>query len=165
MYMASMDIQMAFHVGKTEAYRRTSGRTQDARGWITAAVLREMEALEGHGTSEEVESRFNLTRCICQACVEAPTLRLELTKHFLWNVENEWKRKQMGSMLAKVKVVASDMQFSVGRQLLGHVALENQLPQIMKELIEEAGRWNLEPKLAILWVPAHVRMRSRRTRR
>ena len=43
------------------------------------------------------------------------------------------------------------MQLQVGRQLLDHVALKKKLEQMLRDLIEEAGRWDLVPKPTSLW--------------
>ena len=42
------------------------------------------------------------------------------------------------------------MQFYVGRQLLGHDPFEVHLEQMIKDLMQEAERWDLEPKPASL---------------
>ena len=43
------------------------------------------------------------------------------------------------------------MQLQVGRQLLDHVALKRKLEQMLRDLIEEAGRCDLVPKPTSLW--------------
>ena len=58
-------------------------------GGSNAALSRDMESLEGQATFENVESWFNLMRCIHQGSVRAATLWLKLAMHILWNVEKK----------------------------------------------------------------------------
>ena len=67
---------------------------QDAQGWITAALLREMKGLVGHAAFEGVWSKFNFKLCIRQGGVEAQTLWLKLAKQILWNVRKERMEEQ-----------------------------------------------------------------------
>ena len=43
------------------------------------------------------------------------------------------------------------MHLHVGRQLLDHVTYERKFGTNVRDLIEEASRWDLEPKPACLW--------------
>ena len=86
MHIASMDIKTASDMARPKRTARIMG-AQDVHGWITAALIREMTGLDGHATFENVESKFQLTRCIRQESVEAPTLWLKLAMQFLWDGE------------------------------------------------------------------------------
>ena len=83
-------------------------------GCIIAPSLRKVVNLGGYATFESVEGKFQFTRCIRQ--VEAPTLWLTLAKHILGTVETGWK----GTMGIQK---SSHLQYSMGRQRLGYVAL------------------------------------------
>ena len=71
----------------------------DVRGWIIAALLREMDGLEGHATFESVESKFSCARCIRKGSVEAPRLWLNMAMQIPGNVEPEWVKKKMGVLM------------------------------------------------------------------
>ena len=71
MYLASMDIKMAFDVARPKHIARIV-EDHDVHGWIIAAFLREMAGLEGQATFECVESKFSLARCTRQGSVEPP---------------------------------------------------------------------------------------------
>ena len=70
----------------------------------------------------------------------------------LWNVEPEWKRNKMGFHLESGHVgyhqICSFM-WANKFWILFHTTIH--LEQMTKELVEEAERWGLEPKLASLW--------------
>ena len=70
-----------------------------------------------------VESKFRFARCIRQGSVEAPRLRQKMAMQILSKVEQGWTKKIMGVGRAK----NSDLQFYIGRQLLGHVPFEGPL--------------------------------------
>ena len=86
-----------------------------------------MKGLEWPTAFATVESKFNLTRCIRQGSVEAPTLWPKVAQQILWNVEKELKRKWMESRLTTVKVGEIKYAICVGRQLLDYVSLTNAL--------------------------------------
>ena len=90
MYIASADIKTAFDVARPKQMAKILGG-QEAHGWITAALLREMNGLAGHAAFDNV-SKFNFTRSIRQGSAGAATFWLKLANHILWNVEKEWMR-------------------------------------------------------------------------
>ena len=115
---------------------------------VTAALLREM----WHATFENVEIKFNFTRCIWQGSVGAPTLKLNLALHILWNVEKEWEKSQMVTSIDKNQAGNHQMYSFLWANhywITSHP--KRLLEHMMKELIEEAARWDLEPQWASLW--------------
>ena len=85
---------------------------------------------------------------IRQGSVEAVTQWLQLAWHILWTVEGGWTHfEEWASTLTSARANANTLQF-VGRQLLGDVALKR---AICKDLVEEAERRDVQPKLASLW--------------
>ena len=94
MYIANMDIKTAFDVARPKnsakvfggqisprmAYSGpvTSHEGTEAHGWIATVSIT-------HATFENIESRFNVSRCIRHGSVEAPTLGLKLAKQIFWN--------------------------------------------------------------------------------
>ena len=83
MYIVSMDIKTAVDVARSKRTAQIMG-DQDVHGWITAALLHEMT---GHAIIENVQSKFQCTRCFRQGSVEAPTLWFKLAMQILWCVE------------------------------------------------------------------------------
>ena len=67
------NIGTAFDVTRPKLFARFLGG-QETHGWITAVLLHEMTGLELFEGFENVESKFNFTRCIRQGSVEAPAL-------------------------------------------------------------------------------------------
>ena len=60
LYIASMGIQTAFDVVRPKHIAKLMG-DQEAHGWTTAALLRDMRGLEGHAAFERVEGKFKFT--------------------------------------------------------------------------------------------------------
>ena len=60
---------------------------QNIHGSLIAAVLRDMDGLEGEANFENVESTFPFTKCSRQGSVEASRPWLKIAKQMLWNVE------------------------------------------------------------------------------
>ena len=70
MKVASMDIKAAFDAAKPKRAVKFL-QEQNMHGWLIAALLREMDGLEGEANFENVESTFPVTQCIRQGRVEA----------------------------------------------------------------------------------------------
>ena len=60
---------------------------------------------QGLETFENVESNFQITRCIRQRSVEAPPLWLKNAMQILWKVEKEWTKKKDGNSKRHVSMV------------------------------------------------------------
>ena len=111
-----------------------------------------MSGLSGKATFECVESNFNFNKCLRQGSVEAPRLWQKMASQILANVEEEWMKKR--------KVILLDMEGERAHQICSFVWADNfwimshskeNLEHMLRDLIEEAGRWDLEPKPASLW--------------
>ena len=63
--------------GRQEDVWRGRGILRKKSEWITAAPIRELEDVVAQATIENVEKKFQFTRCIRQGSVEAPTLWLK----------------------------------------------------------------------------------------
>ena len=75
-----------------------------------------------------------------------------LAKYLLWNVEKEWKKQQMEIHIDRRQgrsYQVSSIPWADNHWVMPHS--EKHLEQLMKELIEEAKRWNLEPMSASSW--------------
>ena len=114
------------------------------------AFLREMSGLSGTASFESVESRFSF-RCLRQGSVEDPRWLQKMASQILANVEEEWMMKRKG--------VPMDAEEGV-HQICGFMWADNfgimshskeHLEQMLKDLLEEAGKVDLEPKPASLW--------------
>ena len=86
-----------------------------------AAFLREVAGLEGRATFENVECTFPFTRCVRQGSVQTPKEDSTKVCSLMW-ADNCW--------------------------IPSHSKEHREL--MMKELVEEARRWGLEPKPASL---------------
>ena len=150
--LASTDIKTAFDVARRKHIPRiVEGHT--AHGWMIAALLREMAGLEGLALFECAESKFSFARCIRQGSVEAPRLWQKMAMQILANVEQGWKKERMGVVLdLEGKKKSSNLQFHVCRHNCCAVShSKTHLERMMKDLVQEAGRWDVEPKPASLW--------------
>ena len=65
-------------------------------------------------------------------------------QEMLWNVERNWKARRLG-------IHTQVCSFTRGRHLLHPVAQKENAEQIMKELVREVERWDMEPEPASLW--------------
>ena len=121
-------------------------------GWIYAVLLRKMARSEGLAMFECVESKFSFARCIRQGSVEAPRLWQKMAMQILANVEQGWKKKRVGVILdlggERTHHICSFMWADNYWAMSHSMAL---LEQMLKDLIQEAGRWDVEPKRARLW--------------
>ena len=102
-------------------------------------------------------SAMNATRqCLCSskeelatdACdkesVEAPRLWQKMATQILADVEEEWMKKRMGVLL--------DLEFERTHRICSFMSRsEENLEQMLRDLIEEANRWDLVPKPTSLW--------------
>ena len=118
---------------------------------LLPALRRVMAGLEGQATFESVESTFSFARCIRQGSVEAPRLWLKMAMQILGNVEPEWVETMMG--------VLTEEREGRDHQICSFMWADNywimspkaHLERMVKDFIEEAERWELEPKPASLW--------------
>ena len=113
-----------------------------------SSLQREMGGLKGRGSFQNVESNFTFARCIRPGSVEAPWLCLKMAMQMLRNVEREWKRKEIGLHIETCQEGCHQIwrfMWADNYWILSHSKM-HQEQMMMKELIEEAERWDLEPK-------------------
>ena len=113
-------------------------------GWSVAVLLRDMAGFEGQATFENVE-------CIRQRSVDAPRLWLKMAMQMLWNVKELWKKRKMWPHMTDQGGFHHMCSFMWADNYWILSQLKEKLEQMMKELVEEAKRWKLEPKPASLW--------------
>ena len=96
--------------------------------------------------SKMLKSTFSFT-----GDVEAPGLWLKMTMQILWNIESEWRRK----MWLYIYLCQGESYQIRSFMWLYHYWIlshsKTSLEQMMKDLIEEMERWELEQKLTSLW--------------
>ena len=143
MYVAGMDIKTAIDVARPKHIPKLMEK-KTVHGWVTAALPREMEGLEGQAIFENVESKFQCARCIRQGIVEAPRLGLKMAMQILWKVEPEWKGNKMGPHI--------ETRYGGCHQICSFMWADSHwilsqskahLEHMMIDLIEEAERWDL----------------------
>ena len=152
MYMASLDSKTAFDEAKPKHVAKKILDSHNTHGWLIAALLREMSGLSGMASIESVESRFSFNRCQRQGSVEAPRLWQKMATQIWAYVEGEWMKKRKGILLhvegEGVHQICSFMQAD-NFWIMSHS--KEHLEQMLRDLVEEANRWDLEPKPASLW--------------
>ena len=121
-------------------------------GGVLCAKLEEMANLEGKAAFEGVENSFPFKRCIRQGSVEVPRLWLKMATQILWNVEENWRKRKMG-----VHIGTAQGGF---HQMCSYMRADNcwilsqskeHLKQMVKELVNEVGGWDTEPKPTSKW--------------
>ena len=150
-YLANLDIKTAFDEARPKHVARIMD-SHDVHGWLIAALLREMSGLEGQAMFECVESSFVSNRCLRQGSVEAPRLWQKMATQILANVEEGWMKKRIDILLdiagGREHQICS-LMWDDNFWIVSH-SKEN-LELMLRDLIEEASRWDLEPKPASLW--------------
>ena len=80
-------------------------------------------------------------------------LRGKMATQLLANVEEEWTKKRMGILMdfedERAQRICS-FRWADNFWIMSHSKKKN-LEQMLRDLIEEAGRWNLVPKPTRLW--------------
>ena len=152
MYLASLDIKTAFDEAKPKHVARIMDN-HNTHGWIIAALLREMSRLSGMATFECVESSSVFNRCLRQRSVEAPSLWQKMATQIWANVEEDWMKQRKGVLM--------DIEEGGGeRKICSFMRADNfwiishskkHLEQMLKDLIEEAAKVDMNPKPASLW--------------
>ena len=149
--MASLDIKTAFDEASPKHIAKIM-ESHKIHGWLISALLRGMSGLEGKAMFECVESSFRLNRCLRQGGVEAFRLWQMMAAQLLASVEGKWKQKHRGLLLdfkgEKAHQICSFM-WAYHFWIMSHS--KTNLEQMLRDLIEEAEKWDLAPKLAILW--------------
>ena len=152
MYIVNMETKTAFDVERMKHIGIYWSGEED-HGWMTAALLREKTGLEGHATFENVESKFNFPPGIRQVSPEATTQWLYMALQKIWNVGQEWTRSRMGVHMDMRQGGAIKYAVFCGQTITGLCRTQKMHSgQMLKELIEEAGRWDPEQKPASLWL-------------
>ena len=160
MYMASLDIKTAFDGGKAEARKAKIMDNHNTHGWIVAVLLREMLGLSGKAMFECVESNFAFNRCLRQGSVEAPRLLQKMATQILADVEEEWMNKRKGVLMDVDGEGGGEHQicsFMWATTSGSYPTQKKRLEQMLKDLIEEAAKVDLEPKPASLWWTSTLR--------
>ena len=124
----------------------------DIHGWLIAHRFREMSGHAGKAMFECVESYFNSNRCLRQGSVEVPWLWQMMAVQLHASVKGKWTQKNMGLLLdskgGKAHQICSFM-WADNFWILSHS--KSNLEQMLRNLMEEAGKWDLVPKPASLW--------------
>ena len=125
--------------------------------WLIAAHLREMSGLEGKAMFECVERSFNFNRCLRQGSVEAPRLWQIMAAQLFVSVEGTWRQKNMGLLLdfkgEKVRQICSSV-WADNFWIMSHS--NRNLERMLRDLIEEAEKWDLAPKTCkSVWTSTH----------
>ena len=121
----------------------------NTHGWLIAALLREMSGLSGKATFECVESGFVFNR---QGNGEAPRLWQKMATQISASVEEEWKKKGSDILLdleGEAAHLICSFMWADNFWIMSHS--KEKLEHVLRDLIEEASRWDLEPKRASLW--------------
>ena len=101
-----------------------------------------MSGSSGTVSFKSVESRFSFNRCATRWKPSVCGRRWGV--RFWPNVEKEWVRKRKGVLL--------DVEGEGAHQICSFMWADNSwIMQLLKDLIEEAGKVELEPKPASLW--------------
>ena len=150
MFLARLDIKTAFDEAKPPKHVAQILEYHNTHGWLIAGLLSEMSVLEGKGMFECVESCFRFNRCLPQGSVEAPRLWQKMV--ILANVEEEWMRKRSGILVdLEGEGVHQRCSFMWADNFWIMSHSEENLKHMLRDLIAEANRWDLVPKLASLW--------------
>ena len=144
LYLASLDKRTAFdEAGPKHVAKKMD--SHNTHGWIIATLLREMSRLSGKAVFECVESSFAFNRCFRQGSVEVPMLA---------NVEEEWMKQRRGVLMDIDEEGGGEhhvcsFMWADNFCIVSHS--KKHLEQMLKALIEEAAKVDLESKLASLW--------------
>ena len=121
MYLASLNIKTAFDEAKPPKHVAQILDYHNTHGWLIAALLREMSGLEGKAMFECLESCFSFKK----------------RSGILVDLEGEGVHQICSFMWAD------------NFRIMSHS--KDILEQMIRDLIAEANRWDLVPKLASLW--------------
>ena len=126
--------------------------SHNTHGWLVAALLREMSGLSSKATFECVESNFSFNRCLRQGIADAPKMWQKMATQIFANVEEESIKKRKDILLDMEGERANQIcnfMWTDSSWIMSH-SKENS-EQMSRDLVEEASRWDLEPKPANLW--------------
>ena len=96
--MASLDVKTAFDVAKPSVVSKILSLI-GTHGHVVAALLAEMQDVQGSACFENCETEFRYSKCIRQGGVEAPVLWVRVAKYVLWKGEERWKARRMGIVI------------------------------------------------------------------
>ena len=115
-------------------------------GWLIAAFfLREMSGSSGTVSFKSVESRFQIQQVCDEEVLEALRYVGRRWRVRFWPL---WRQK----WVSKRKEVLLDVEREGTHQICSFMWADNSwIMQLLKDLIEEAGKVELEPKPASLW--------------
>ena len=150
-FRASFDIMTAFDDARPKHVANKTEK-QSIHGWLMSALLRKMSELQGRAIFEEVDTSSDSNRCLRQGSTEASKLWQMISMQILSEVEERWKEGRMGLLLdfkdEKDHQICSVM-WADNVWLMSHS--KKSLDEMVQDIIEEAGRWDLLPKAASLW--------------
>ena len=95
MYMASVDIKMAFDVARPSVVSKIPSLI-GTHGHVVAALLAKMQDVNGSAYFETCETEFRYSKCIRQGGMEAPVLGGRVAKYVLWKAEEKFKDSWWG---------------------------------------------------------------------
>ena len=90
--VASLDVKTAFDVAKPSVVSRILSST-GVHGHVAAALLAEMQDVQGLVCFANCETEFRCSKCIRQGGVEAPVLWGRVAKYVSWTAEVKWKTR------------------------------------------------------------------------
>ena len=88
----SHDVKTAFDVAKPSVVSRIL-TLMGVHGHVAAALVAEMQDVEGSACFENCETQFRCSRCLRQGGVEAPVLWGRVAKYVPWKAEEKCKAK------------------------------------------------------------------------
>ena len=147
--------------GRAKADCEKHGRSSCSR--IAAALLREMAGLEGQFNLSNMLISLRLSRdASVRERRSSSAFGSKWQMQFLWNVELEWKRKQMGLHVETRQGGDDEICSFLWTDTFGIPShSKTHQEQVTKDFIEEAEGWDLEPEPASLWWTS-TDMRKRR---
>ena len=116
--------------------------------------MREMSGLSGKAMFEGVESSFAFNRRLRQGSVVAPRMWQKMATQILADVEEEWMKRRTGVPMDIGEGGGGEHQicsFMWADNFWIVSQSKNHLEQMLKDLVEETAKVDLEPKLASLW--------------
>ena len=97
-FMASLDVNTAFDVATPAVVSRILTLT-GVHGHLTAALLAEMQDVQGLACFENSETEYRYSKSIRQVGVEALVLWERVAKNVLWNVEEKVEDQRLEASL------------------------------------------------------------------
>ena len=117
-FLASLDVRTAFDAIKPSVVSRILALT-GVHGHVSAALLAEMQDVQGSTCFENCETEFRYSRCIRQGGLEAPVLRGRVAKQCVVESRGKMEGLRMGSCFRRGERQRKNAaRYDVGGQLL-----------------------------------------------